>query len=415
MEMGTHYIMETIPFLKKGFLLCQEVEEEDVRVFDFIGEVANFLREEDHSVLDCLLYFIDMYPFLYLCGYSSIASQNLYENDTETKTLGQYKVYAQIPLTQHILHTIHELNKLFSRIGDTGILVKIGDRRIQLTAVDYFYLLVSCLYHDVAKSPMIIGSMGYEQQEYRKSDHAFFSGQYLISIKRDLEEHGVEIPENVFSKVYVPVVSHHQRPTSAHAILLRYIDHRAREYESQKFGSVFAPLSSEEVDTDFGWEIPEDLILLLKEGLVIGGLPRKRKQQILYVRFPPAIYVASYHVQHLLDHLARSTGKVIPVLQAKEHSFSITRYVIKKFRKMGYVQDPKFQDDYLCGWWYRITFRDGKTFFFFGFPITPQEPLPPDGNVVDVRPLTKEEMEVYREKGMLKHSLTIGKQTSHRI
>ncbi len=436
-----HYITETIPFLKKGFLLCQEVEEEDVKVFDFIDKIVHYLRDEDYYTIDHLLHFIDMYPFLFLCGCSSIASQNLYENDTETKLLGQYKVYAQIPLARHILHTVQELNKLFSRIGDTGILVKIGDKRIQLTAVDYFYLLIGCLYHDIAKSPITLSSMGYSEQDYRKSDHAFFSGQYLVSIRRDLEEHGVEIPENIFLKIYVPVVSHHQRPTDTHAILLKYIDHKAREYESQKFGGILPsslqntsftnPAESiqkkmkikEEIDTI--WEISDDLIHLLYQGLVIGGLPKKRRiyttkiengqkvkkevKQILYVHFPPTIYVASYHIQYLLDHLASNIGKIIPILQQKEHSFTITRYVIKKFRKMGYIQDPKFQDDYLSGWWYKMTLRNGRTLLFFGFPLIPQEPIESDKNIVDVHPLTKEEMEVYRTKGALKHSLVVKK------
>ncbi|WP_457601590.1 hypothetical protein [Hydrogenivirga sp.] len=430
------YITETIPFLKKGFLLCQEVGEGDVKVFDFIETVAQFLREEDHYTIDYLLHFIDMYPFFFLCGCSSIASQNLYENDAETKLLGQYRVYASIPLAKHILHTVQELNKLFAKIGDTGIFVKIGERRIQLTALDYFYLLIGCLYHDIAKSPATLSSMGYSEQDYRKSDHAFFSGQYLVSIRRDIEEHGVEIPENTFLKLYIPVVSHHQKPTdTTHAILLKYIDHKAREYESQKYGGVSPPLSEtdpvdrlqkkiqikNELDTLF--EISDDLIHLLYKGLVLGELPkarrnskmvwengkkiRKETKQLTFVRFTPKIYVASYHVPFLLNHIAKNIVEVIPILEDKNRFLEIARFVIRKFRERGYIDDPKFKDDYLSGWWYKMKLRKGGDMLFFGFPMSPGEPVESDSAIVEVSPLAKQELDEYKNKGVLRHSLVI--------
>lgn len=424
------YIEETIPFLKQGFLLCEEVSQEDVSVFDFIEKIIPLLREEDFYTMDHLLHFIDVYPFLYLCGCSSIASANLYENDTEAKLLGQYKVYSQIPLAKHILHGIQELNKLFSRIGSTGLLIRVGEKRFQLSAIDYFYLLIGYLYHDIAKSPIVLDVMGYAEQDYRKSDHAFFSGQYLVSIRRDLEDHGIEIPENIFLKLYIPVVSHHQRPSDTHAILLKYIDHKAREYESQKFGGIFPSLAVTEVEgqdtaekirrklaikeeVDSVWEIPDEIVHLLYKGLTLGALPKKRKyqerQQVLYVRFPPRIYVASFHVQFLLDHIARKVEEHIDILKNKEESYLVTRYVIRKFREMGYIDDSRFRDDFLLGWWYKMKFRSGNGLLFFGFPITPGESFTQDRYIVDVTPLSREEIGKYKERGGLKHSVLLKK------
>lgn len=421
-------------FLKEGFLLCPEVSEEEVDVFDFIPKMTSLLKEEDEYTINLLFHFIDMYPFTSLQGCSSIASANLYENDMERQMIGSYEVFVKVPLAVHTLNGIRELNRVFSRSTELGINVKVGEKRYHLATVDYFHLLVAYLYHDIAKSPVVLFSMGYNETEYRKSDHAFFSGQYLAHLKRDFEEHGIEVPESLFMKLYVPVVSHHQRPVDPHAILLKYIDQKAREYESQKFGSgivnvpAFSP-SSEETDSEIKRkikegikskidhiEVPDDLIGVVLNSAVKGIRPRKREtvrtidgrkvkvREITYIRFPPKIYFASFHIQFLLRHHARKLGMMVPDLHDERAKLDIARYVIRKLRTLGYIKEKEFSDDYLAGWWYEVTARNGKKYYFFGFPVQPPTAMTSrDTSITEVRPLTKEELQQKKITGELLH------------
>ena len=389
--------------LKSVFSLCPEVDTSMLHVFDHMSYMSRFLRDEDMLEAETLLYFLDQYPIWFLCGYSSIASQNIYPEDPETKALGKFEIFARIPLVNHILHGLYQLNLLFGNITESGTYIKVFQKRILVRPIDYFFLLVAYLYHDVGKSPSILEEFGFTEEEYRKSDHAFVSGRYLTSRRVELQSQGIRIPDSIFAKIYNPVVSHHQKPSDNLSLILKYVDQRAREWEAERFSGELLSLQTLEVQKreeapseETKWDIPDDLFRIFHTGLIAKLLPRKKEyrgvRQITYFHFPPNIYVASYHVQFLLKKVAENTGRIYPFLEDESEIYTVARQVIRKYRGLGFIKDEKFKKDLLCGWWYKVRTRKGVTFNFFGFPIDVGDQAVPDTFVVEVTPMTSEEI-----------------------
>lgn len=407
-------IKDYASYMKIGFSLCPDADREKIeKAFSLMESIGELLSGSEEEEVETILLFLDFYPFLSLCGCSSIASANLYPEDSETKSIGKYEVFKKVSLANHTLNGLITLNDLFSRITDTGLYLKVHSSRYHLSPGDYFHLLVAYLYHDVGKSPVILNSLGTPAEEYRKADHAFVSGQLLLSLKHELEEHQIKVSETSFNKIYLPVVSHHQKTTDPFCILLKYIDHKTREREMQSAGVVM-PMKETEVKTgpenkytatpeatkrelDSFWEIPDELFDAFYYGVIYKLLPKKRKfkDRLYYTYFhhPPNVYVASYHLQSLLRYITNKAGVMFPELENDENSLTIARQMIRKARERGFIKDPLFSKDLLAGWWYKVKLRNGETLKFFGFPLYLGDRAKPDSLVVEVVPMTREEIE----------------------
>lgn len=404
-----------ISHLKVGFSLCRDVDKQKIELaFASTLQIAEKIKEEDVKSVETALLFLDFYPFLSLCGCSSIASANLYPEDIETKTLGHYEVLKQVSLTNHILGGLIQLGRLFDGIIDGSIFKKINEVRIELTAKDYFLLMVSYLYHDVGKSPQILHSVFRSTEDYRKTDHAFASGQLLLYLRHELGRHGTAIPDSLFHSIYLPVIEHHQRPTTLLSMVLKYIDHKTREVELQlgktRLGKIqeVSPEGEDEdkvvvspaqvkQELDMLSQIPDSLMRAFVYGSIHKLLPKRRRMQgkvfQTYIHFPPSVYVGSFHVKYLLLYVAKKAGVVLPALEEMD-DMSVARLLIRKAREEGYIKENMFQRDLLAGWWYKVKTREGRELFFFGFPLYVGERLvKADTHIVDIRPLSKEEIE----------------------
>ena len=369
------------------------------------------LRESEKELANILLSFIDFFPREKLEGYTSIASKNLYPKDEEIKELASvYDKLSQVSLLDHISHVKEELDNLFSLYSkDVGLSIHIGDKRIELDGIDYFILLVAVLYHDVGKSPEILRELGYTFEEYRKSDHAFWSGEFLKKVKEEIEEfYGVKVPEEVFSKIYNAVVSHHSLvPKDKYGLVLKELDKKARERELHSLNATLKVeerkkfLSEEELSVI---SFPEEVIRTFIEYVSQKADKRfKSDEKTFFYWFyhPPYIYVNSLLVRKILLDALNGKGislkdkQLVKLLSDKENSVYVAQILVKELYEKGYVKDVKPP---FGGRYYLITQRDGTESLFYGIPILVEKTpnffnLKPSLQVVSVKPLSKRELE----------------------
>jgi len=375
-------------------------------------KIYKSLNESEKEIANALLGFVDFFPSEKLEGYSSIASKNLYPKDTEIVELKSvYDKLSQVSLLEHISHVKEELDNLFSKYSkEFGVSLRVGDKRIELEGLDYFILLVAVLYHDVGKSPEILKELGYTFEEYRKSDHAFWSGEYLKRIKREVEDfYGIDVSEEVFSKVYSAVVSHHSLvPKDKYGIVLKELDKKSREKELL---SLNVALKVEEDKKRFLSEEELSIFSLSDEILeafvsYISSKPEKRyrnngKTTFYWFYHPPYIYVNSLMVRKVLFDAISEKGislkdkELVKLLSDREKAVYVAQVLVKYLYEKEYVKDVKPP---FGGRYYLMTQRDGTESLFYGIPILAYKTpnffkLKPSTQVISIKPLSKQELE----------------------
>jgi len=373
--------------------------------------VYESLREGEKELANILLSFTDFFPREKLEGCSSIASKNIYPKDEEIKELGSvYDKLSRVSLLEHIFHVREELDTLFSRYSkDVGLSIHIGDKRLGLDGIDYFILLVAVLYHDVGKSPEILRELGYTFEEYRKSDHAFWSGEYLKRVKKEIEEfYGVKVPEEVFSKIYSAVVSHHSLvPKDKYGLVLKELDKKARERELHFLNTTLKVEEKKKFLTEEELSVisfPEEIIKTFIEYISQKADKRFKndgKTVFYWFYHPPYIYVNSLLVRKILLDALNEKGislkdkQLVKLLSSKENSVYVAQALVKDLYYREYVKDVKPP---FGGRYYLITQRDGTESLFYGIPILAEKTpnffnLKPSLQVVSVKPLSKRELE----------------------
>jgi len=385
-------------------------------IYEISESVYGRLDESEREIADILLLFIDFFPYEKLEGYSSIASKNLYPKDEEIKDYGSvYDRLSKIPLLEHIENVKSELEKSFGRFLELGEVntmnFHVGDKRIELKPFDYFILLVSVLYHDVGKSPKILGELGYPFEEYRKSDHAFWSGEYLKKIRIEIEEfYQVKIPDNVFREIYEAIVMHHSLiPKTKYGVILKEFDKRARERE---LGKVSLGFHEEKLDI----LTEEDLMKLSLSDEIVNAFldyisssseKRSRSEGKIFFHYfyhPPYIYVNSLLSRKLLIEAIRERKihvdmDMVKLLRERDNSFKVSQLIVKELFKRDYVKDvrPPFGGRY-----YLIIHRDGTENLFYGIPVIASKlknfhKLKPSIQVISVKPLKSQEVKEIKE------------------
>jgi len=378
--------------------------------------VYGSLLEAEKELADTLLLFLEFFPRDKLEKYSSIASRNLYPKDVEIRELSSvYDKLSKVRLLEHIENVVSELDKLYERFSqELGLTVHIGNRRIELDGFDYFILLISAYYHDVGKSPEVLKELGYSFEEYRKNDHAFWSGEYLKKVRKEVEEFfGVEVRDDVFQRVYNAVVMHHsQVPKDKYGLVLKELDKKARERELQSMNSVLSVKEEKKYlsrDELLSITLPEELVNAFLEKVSSKSEMRKSGDVTYYFFYhPPYVYVNSLLVREILLQVIREKGvkirdkNLVAFLTDKNNTFFVAQVLVKELIKKDLVKDVK---EGYGGRYYLITERNGNEKLFFGIPIIAGNlknfyNLKPSLRVVSVKPLKPEEV---REIKALKH------------
>jgi len=359
---------------------------------------------------EALLLLLEFFPETELEGYSSIASKNLYPKDEEVKELASvYDKLSKVSLLEHTFNVKEELDKLFERHNEElGLYVRIGDKKVELnSSLDYFKLLVAVLYHDVAKSPKVLSFLGYSYEEYRKTDHALWGGEYLKRVRKEVEDfYGIKVPEDDFQEIYIAVVMHHNLlPKNKIGLVLKELDKRAREKELSSLG---AQLQVKETKTYLEEEdlqkivLPEDALSAFLR--LIKQRPDRRKRSGDKVTFywfyhPPYLFVNSLLVRNLLLEAIRKEGvglspELVRLLLPPDNAFVVAQVLVKELFRLGIVKDVKPP---FGGRHYLITTRDGSEQLFFGIPLIAWklkgiELMRPSEQVISVRPLKPSEV-----------------------
>lgn len=378
--------------------------------------VYGSLLEAEKELADTLLLFLEFFPRDKLEKYTSIASRNLYPKDVEIRELSSvYDKLSKVRLLEHIENVVSELDKLYERFSqELGLTVHIGNRRIELDGFDYFILLISAYYHDVGKSPEVLKELGYSFEEYRKNDHAFWSGEYLKKVRREVEEFfGVEVRDDVFQRVYNAVVMHHsQVPKDKYGLVLKELDKKARERELHSMNSVLSVKEEKKYlsrDELLSITLPEELVNAFLEKVSSKSEMRKSGDVTYYFFYhPPYVYVNSLLVREILLQAIREKGikirdkNLVAFLTDKNNTFFVAQVLVKELIRKDLVKDVK---EGYGGRYYLITERNGNEKLFFGIPIIAGNlknfyNLKPSLRVVSVKPLKPEEV---REIKALKH------------